>query len=76
MSPKILFEFLNTLMQTVAPVIRNHNGFIDKYIGDAIMALFPGVPDDAIDASLEMTQVNSPQVDAPQSSTMAAVSTV
>ena len=28
----------------MSPVIRKHNGFIDKYMGDAIMALFPGHP--------------------------------
>ena len=29
----------------MVPVIRTHNGFIDKYIGDAIMALFDTADD-------------------------------
>jgi class 3 adenylate cyclase len=41
MSPKENFDFLNSYLKRVGPVIRNHNGFIDKYIGDAVMALFP-----------------------------------
>ena len=40
----------------MGPCIRKHNGFIDKYIGDAIMALFPEKPSDAIDASIEMLE--------------------
>jgi class 3 adenylate cyclase len=36
-------------------VIRAHDGFIDKYIGDAIMALFDR-PDDAVRASLTMVE--------------------
>jgi len=36
------------------PIISRNHGFIDKYIGDAIMALFPESPDDAINAAIEM----------------------
>jgi two-component system sensor histidine kinase ChiS len=36
------------------PVIRNNNGFIDKYIGDSIMALFSENASDAINAAIEM----------------------
>jgi class 3 adenylate cyclase/HAMP domain-containing protein len=34
------FMFVNNVMGIAGPVIRMHNGFIDKYIGDAAMALF------------------------------------
>ncbi len=54
MSPKENFDFLNACLSQVSPVIRNHNGFIDKYIGDAIMALFPQTADDAVKAAIEM----------------------
>jgi len=54
MSPKENFDFLNQYLKRVGPVIRNHQGFIDKYIGDAVMALFPQTPDDAIQAAIEM----------------------
>ena len=35
-------------------IIEKNNGFIDKYIGDAIMALFARSPVDAIQAAIEM----------------------
>ncbi|MEX2214260.1 MAG: adenylate/guanylate cyclase domain-containing protein [Phycisphaeraceae bacterium] len=41
MSPKENFDFINRYLEFVAPAIRENGGFIDKYIGDAIMALFP-----------------------------------
>ncbi|MCB1173662.1 MAG: hypothetical protein KDK39_08860 [Leptospiraceae bacterium] len=57
MSPQESFDFINALLKRIGPVIRKHNGFIDKYIGDAIMALFPGTPEDAILASIEIRQL-------------------
>ncbi len=54
MSPADTFAFLNAYLGMVAPVIRSHNGFIDKYIGDAIMAIFPGSPTDAMRATTAM----------------------
>jgi len=52
MSPRESFEFLNSYLAEVSPVIRQHGGFIDKYIGDAVMAIFPHSPDDAIQAAI------------------------
>jgi class 3 adenylate cyclase/HAMP domain-containing protein len=54
MSPKENFNFLNSYLGRVGPEIRAHNGFIDKYIGDGIMALFSGGPDDAVNAAISM----------------------
>ena len=54
MSPKENFDFLNSYLKRVSPIIRNNNGFIDKYIGDAMMALFPEVPEDALRAAIDM----------------------
>lgn len=51
MTPQQNIDFLNGYLMSVGPVIRNNGGFIDKYIGDAIMALFPGSPDDALSAA-------------------------
>ncbi|MBI3396039.1 MAG: hypothetical protein HY042_09400, partial [Spirochaetia bacterium] len=48
------FRFINAYLKRVAPVIDRHGGFIDKFIGDAVMAIFPESPDDALRASLEM----------------------
>jgi class 3 adenylate cyclase len=56
MTPKQNFDFINAYLGVMEPVIRKNNGFIDKYIGDAIMALFPGSPDDAANAALEMRE--------------------
>ena len=57
MSPRDNFEFLNGYMgRMTAPVLEN-GGIIDKYIGDAIMALFPAVTNQAIDAALQMQRI-------------------
>ena len=55
MSPDENFAFINTYLERMGPVIRDNNGFIDKYIGDAIMALFADA-DDALRASLAMVE--------------------
>ncbi|MEG4116422.1 ATP-binding protein [Microcoleus sp. N9_B4] len=54
MTPQENFNFINSYLSRVSPVIRAHQGFIDKYIGDAIMALFPESADDAVRAAVEM----------------------
>ncbi|MEQ9671672.1 ATP-binding protein [Coleofasciculus sp. G2-EDA-02] len=54
LSPKENFDFLNSYLSRVGPVIRHYRGFIDKYIGDAVMALFPQMADDALQAAIEM----------------------
>ncbi len=54
MSPKENFDFLNEYFGTVNPIIRKHCGFIDKYIGDAVMALFANHPDDALFAGIDL----------------------
>ena len=57
MTPAQSFAFINNFLKRIGPVIRHNNGFIDKYIGDAIMALFPETPDDAVRASVEMRRL-------------------
>ena len=54
MSPQDNFRFLNSFLKIFGPIIRAHSGFIDKYPGDGIMALFPGKTDDALFAALDM----------------------
>ncbi|NEQ32098.1 MAG: response regulator [Leptolyngbya sp. SIO4C5] len=56
MTPAENFRFINAFLSRMEPAIAECNGFIDKYIGDAIMALFSGRADDAIRASLSMLQ--------------------
>ncbi len=56
MTPEETFRFINTFLGHVAPAIQQHEGFIDKFIGDAIMALFHRYPDDALHAGIAMLQ--------------------
>ena len=57
LSPKDTFDFINQYLGIMEPIITNNNGFIDKYIGDSIMALFSKDADDALIATLEMRRV-------------------
>lgn len=49
------FSFVNAITETAGPIIRKHNGFVDKYIGDAVMALFTDAKS-AVDAGIELYQ--------------------
>ncbi len=40
MSPEELVDTLNAYLKTMSPIIMKHDGVIDKYIGDAIMAFW------------------------------------
>ena len=53
MTAKENFAFVNTIYGKAGPIIREHNGFVDKYIGDAVMALFEK-PDDAVKCGAEL----------------------
>lgn len=53
MTAKENFEFVNVIYGKAGPIIRKHNGFVDKYIGDAVMALFENA-DDALAAGKEL----------------------
>ncbi|MEQ8804395.1 MAG: adenylate/guanylate cyclase domain-containing protein [Rhodospirillales bacterium] len=55
MTPSDNFRFINNYLGRMGPIIRDHKGFIDKYIGDAIMALFDD-PDNAVAAAVDMLQ--------------------
>ena len=52
MSPQESFGFLNAYLARFGPIIRQHNGLVDKYLGDGIMALFSGPADDAVQAAI------------------------
>ncbi len=54
MTPKENFDFINAFLEYMEPAINSNDGFIDKYIGDAIMALFGCKADDALNAALAM----------------------
>ncbi len=54
MTPDDNFKFINSYLSRMEPIIGAHHGFIDKYIGDAIMALFPADAENALLAAVEM----------------------
>jgi class 3 adenylate cyclase/HD superfamily phosphodiesterase len=53
MLPSDNFNFINSYLKRMAPCIRRNNGFVDKYMGDSIMALFGNEPKDALVAAIE-----------------------
>ncbi|RHX92613.1 7TM diverse intracellular signaling domain-containing protein [Leptospira stimsonii] len=54
MSPQENFNFLNSYLERMTPAVEKHSGTIDKFIGDAIMALFETDADDGLMAAIEM----------------------
>jgi PAS domain S-box-containing protein len=56
MTPEENFKFINSYLSFMEPAIIQNHGFIDKYIGDAIMALFSGDTDNAVKAGITMLQ--------------------
>lgn len=56
LTPEENFHFINSLLQRFGPIVRENNGFIDKYIGDSIMALFPINPIDALKSAAQVLE--------------------
>lgn len=56
MTPQENFKFINAYLSRMEPTIIENQGFIDKYIGDEIMALFSGGADNAVKAGVAMLQ--------------------
>ncbi len=54
MTPEENFRFINGFLSRMEPAIAENGGFIDKYIGDAIMALFSQGADQALQAAVTM----------------------
>ena len=54
MSPSENFAFVNAYLSRMGPIIRARRGYIDKFMGDGVMALFPGSANDAVLAAVEM----------------------
>jgi two-component system sensor histidine kinase ChiS len=50
------FKFINSYLSRIVPIITGNGGFVDKYIGDAIMALFPqdNGADQAVRSAIEI----------------------
>ena len=55
LTPEATFRFINSYLSYMEPAILDHGGVIDKYIGDAVMALFAH-PHQAIDAGMALLE--------------------
>jgi class 3 adenylate cyclase len=56
MSPDQHIPFINGYLGLMEPAVLQHGGYIDSYIGDAIMALFEGEADHAVRAAIAMSE--------------------
>lgn len=56
MTPTDNFKFVQAYNSRMGPIIENNHGFINQYLGDGIMAIFPQSPDDALKAAIQMQQ--------------------
>jgi signal transduction histidine kinase/class 3 adenylate cyclase/CheY-like chemotaxis protein/Tfp pilus assembly protein PilF len=54
MTPEENFDFVIAFNGRLGPIIQNHKGFVNQYLGDGIMAIFPESPGDALKAAVEM----------------------
>ncbi|MBF0280405.1 MAG: response regulator [SAR324 cluster bacterium] len=54
LTPRENFLFINSYLNQMGPIVRAHNGFIDKFIGDSIMALFEYNSEEAIRSAISM----------------------
>jgi hemerythrin-like metal-binding protein len=54
LTPKDNFDFINSYLSQMDEHLLTHNGIVDKFIGDSIMAIFPTDAEDAVDCSLAM----------------------
>ena len=51
-----IFSLINRYLSAVAPRIREAGGYVCQYLGDGIMALFPGDSENAVEAAINMQQ--------------------
>jgi two-component system sensor histidine kinase ChiS len=54
LTPAENFNFLTSYLRNVTPIIRANGGFVDKYLGDGVMALFPEAGEHALRAGVEL----------------------
>ena len=59
MTPHQNFKFVNAYVGRMGPIIKENHGFVNQYLGDGIMALFPESPEGALDSAIEMQRALS-----------------
>ena len=56
MSPQESFEFVNQFFSQTESTIYAHDGFVDNYAGDGVMAIFPEHPMNALNAAIDFSR--------------------
>lgn len=54
MTPEETFGFICLFNARMGPIVRKHQGFINQYLGDSIMAIFPVNAAHALEAAIEI----------------------
>jgi signal transduction histidine kinase/DNA-binding response OmpR family regulator len=54
MTPEETFQFVNAFHGRMGPIISGQRGFVNQYLGDGIMAVFPESVEDALKAAIGM----------------------
>jgi len=54
MTPEENFNFINAYNLRMGPIIQSNEGFVNQYLGDAILALFPSKPEDALLSGIQI----------------------
>ena len=72
------FNFINSYLNIISPLVRKHDGFVDKYLGDGILAVFPRA-ERAIDCAHAIIRAievkNKSQKDLPNVDTKISINT-
>lgn len=55
-SPKEIFALLNLILGKISPIVREQGGFIEKYLGDGIIAIFPKDGIKAFECAIKIQQ--------------------
>tara|TARA_R110002050_G_scaffold92566_3_gene193740 strand:- start:32198 stop:35701 length:3504 start_codon:yes stop_codon:yes gene_type:complete len=54
MTPQQNFKFVNSYVGKMGPLILKNKGFVNQYLGDGIMALFPNKAEHALQSAIDM----------------------
>ncbi|GAA6200264.1 AAA family ATPase [Aquicoccus sp. SU-CL01552] len=52
--PAETFAFLNDYFGRLGPLVHKNKGVVNQFLGDGIMSLFPGAPEEGVQAAVEM----------------------
>lgn len=56
LSSEGVFRFLNEFFQKTINIINENHGFVNKIIGDGLLAIFPESPEDGLQAAIKISQ--------------------